>query len=93
MPRQNPPKVHIHGRSPNVTADSRGTVIRRCANGISFSRWWFHRMYTGGGPGTATRRRFSAGTASGSWESELSENRLYLLQVAGHLGIGRKKDI
>ena len=27
MPRQIPPKVHIHGRSPNVTADSRGTVI------------------------------------------------------------------
>ena len=27
MPRQNPPKVHIHGKSPNVTADSRGTVV------------------------------------------------------------------
>ena len=27
MLRQNPPKVHIHGQSPNVTAESRGTVI------------------------------------------------------------------
>ena len=27
MPRQNPPKVHIHGQSPNVTADSRGAVV------------------------------------------------------------------
>ncbi len=27
MPRQNPPKVHIRGQSPNVTADSRGALI------------------------------------------------------------------
>ena len=27
MPRQTPAKVHIRGRSPNVTSDSRGTVI------------------------------------------------------------------
>ena len=27
MPRQTPPKVHIHGQSPNITADSRGTVV------------------------------------------------------------------
>ena len=27
MPRQNPPKVHIHSQSPIVAAGSRGTVI------------------------------------------------------------------
>lgn len=67
MPRQIPPKVHIHGRSPNVTADFRGTVVEALCERYKLPPVVVSQEVYRGGPGTVTRSRCSAGTASGSW--------------------------
>ena len=70
MPRQSPPKVHIHGQSPNVTVDTRSTVIEALCERYNLQPVVVPPGCTGPGQRPATRRRFSATTASGSWGSE-----------------------
>ena len=56
MAKTTPPKVHIHGASPNVTTDSRGTVVEAfCARckpqsvvvSLEVYRSWTSNGYTG----------------------------------------------
>lgn len=55
MPATKPTKVHIHGRSPNVTADSRGTLMEALCGRyklqlqvvpLEVDRCWTDRGYT-----------------------------------------------